>query len=250
MSPTDDVYMISEENTLDPMETLKRLRARQASAPTRVGANRVAFSQEQNVGSHPLLASTLSMFLCGAGQICNRQFKLGLLLLLVEGLAIVSHWSAIQIWPSIRESLAYFGIDQMTLVLSAAAADLMLIFLLLFGIHQAYRRGESYPGEYEGAHNPIAPGLASLLVPGWGQLVNAQAGKALVFFFSLLGAAWVIGFARLTPISEALLPGTTVAYRTQQETFAILGALGVLAIMWVISVYDAVLVGLYRRRSA
>jgi hypothetical protein len=88
------------------------------------------------------------------------------------------------------------------------------------------------------------------VLPGWGQLINAQLSKALFFLFATLITVIVAGFAILTPvvglISDAGL-GTMPIHRLT----AGIGALVVCgAILWILSVYDAVVVAGCRRHFA
>ncbi len=252
MSPREQVYTISDEDVLDPIETpglnTKKIQISRRPERREKASDRSHYMAVRN-NPRALMASTLSLFCFGAGQIYNRQFKLGVLLLLTEILGIVCHWSAVATWRSIRETALLFGIAERELVLAAAGADLLLVLLALLGIHQAYRRAESDAGAFDGLANPALSGLASLLIPGWGQLFNGQLGKALCFTFSLLIVAYVTAFAIFTPI---LTLEDLAAIPQSLRTPNAVGGAAMLALgsLWVLSVYDAILVAGFQRRLA
>ncbi|HKY31990.1 MAG TPA: hypothetical protein VJV23_05590 [Candidatus Polarisedimenticolia bacterium] len=251
MPVQDDVYTISDEDVLRSLQDAAQRRRRPAA--TRVDPDdRPSSSVRGHVtgGGRPLVSSTLSLFVCGAGQAYNGQGKLGLLLFLTELFAISAHWALAGLWSDVRELASLFGWTEWQLVRGLAIVDFMLIFLVLFGVHQAYRRAEADHGEFDGLANPVLSGLASMMLPGWGQLINAQAGKAMVFLFSLLAGLFTAGLMLLTPFPRLLAEAgasDSIASHAEPALAAVLGTAG---IMWVLGVYDAVLVAGYRRRMS
>src|SRR5262249_31262165 len=129
--------------------------------------------------AQPLVASSLSLFVAGAGQAYNGQGQLGLLFFLIQALGVSANWAIVNGWSSLVELGGLFGWNEWQLFRGLAILDAGFAVLMLTGIYQAYRRGERDAGGFDGLANPVVAGLASLLLPGWGQLVNAQAGKAL-----------------------------------------------------------------------
>lgn len=251
----DEVYTIDEHDVLESLrEDLDRRRkpARNSerggtdSATARASPRRAA-----GIGSEtrPLVAGTMSLFLLGAGQLYNRQLQLGLLFFLTEALAVSAHWALGRAWNELVALGDLFGVTEWGLFLGVASADLLFLLLVLGGVLQAYRQAERDVGSFEGAGGPMAAGLASFVIPGWGQLVNGQLGKALVFLFALLSGAYVATMLMFSPfmtLLEQVRPGGEAARQAGTVAVGILGAAG---IMWMLSVYDAVLVAGYRRRG-
>jgi hypothetical protein len=247
MGQHGDYYIIEEDDLLDRVRRGEKTSSKSTGGPLRsVGgrdATRVDYRSRRK--SRAPLASTLSLFICGAGQAYNGQVKLGLLLFLSEVLTVVGHWALIKIWPTLKDLGYILAVSEQEIFLGLAALDFLLIFFLLYNVAQAYHEGENRGGRFQGLGMPLVSGLASLLVPGWGQLLNAQVGKALFFLFCLLGE---------------LYAGTLVVLTYFFHLFPQLGLEGLLrergdvlglcvffytTMIWVLSVYDAYLVARY-----
>jgi hypothetical protein len=94
---------------------------------------------------------------------------------------------------------------------------------------------------------PWLSGLASVLVPGWGQLLNGQLRKGLFFLFAFVTQVWVMTYYLLTPLyrlASDLDPNQLVLRNVIQAGKAVLG---ITAVLWLLSAYDAVLVARYTR---
>jgi len=278
MPQNDDVYVLPDEDILESL--LKKQPGRRtrpdagpaiplASAPTStVVSQRTAIPIAPRVSSpsasgvyqapprssrlsRASIASTLSILACGGGQIYNGQTQLGLLFLLTEALAVAAHWSAARIWPSILEMAEIFSVSERSLLIGAAVADAVLALIFIGNVAQAYHRAASTADDAEPVfQTPLLPGLASLVVPGWGQILNAQLPKALFFLFLLLAEAYVVALAAFPPMWR-IVGETRLGERISSEP-AIAVAVLVAAVLntWLLSVYDAVLVSSHRRRMA
>lgn len=247
MGQQGDYYIIEEDDLLD------RVRRGGASAKTG-GALRSIGSSSRDATrvdyrsrgrSRAPLASSLSLFICGAGQAYNGQVKLGMLLFLAEVLTVVGHWTVITIWPTLKDLAYIVAISEQELFLGLAALDFLIIFFLLYNVAQAYHEGENRGGRFQGLGMPVVSGMASLLVPGWGQLLNAQVGKALFFLFCLLGELYVGTLFVLTYFFH-LFPqlGVEALVRERGDVVG-LCLFFYTTMIWVLSVYDAYLVGRY-----
>jgi len=248
MGQQDDCYIIEENDLLEPMRRLERAAGKAGASNLRsVDATMRATSRRgaSRRGAGAALASSLSMFLCGAGQVANGQWKLGLLLFLSEVLAVLSHWCVIRAWPFFRDIAHIFAVSEEELFLGLATADFLLVFFLLYNIAQAYHQGEAGRGEFQGIGVPMLSGLASLVLPGWGQLLNAQLGKGLFFLFCMLTEVYVIALLTLTSFFH-LFPrlGLESLVRARGEVLQ-LCLFFFASMIWILSVYDAYLVGRY-----
>ena len=248
MPNQDEVYTITEEDLLASLrqgvEINKAGRAK--VRPDRTPSATVRGRQSGD--GRALAASSLSLFLCGAGQIYNGQGKLGALMLLTQIFMAAANWAIIQLWPSIVELGDLFGLNEWRLMMGICAVDVLMIPLMLTAVYQSYRRADAESGEYAGGINPLVSGLASLVVPGWGQLVNAQAGKAVFFLFSLLAGAYAVLVVKFSPFLKVLESAGPRYLAADTFMTAAVAILGVTAVMWILSVYDAILVAGFRRR--
>jgi TM2 domain-containing membrane protein YozV len=201
-------------------------------------------------GSGPAIASSLSLFIPGAGQAWNGQRQLGLLLFVIQALAASAHWAIGQRWEGIVEMAQLFGWSEWQLFRALALADVAIVGLLLGGIYHAWRRAEHDAGGYDATAQPVVSGLASVVVPGWGQLLNGQPGKALCFLSGLLGGLYVVGFTLMTPVVRLMEEADPTHLLLTRATTIAMGVLGAGVLLWILSVYDAVLVSVYRRRMS
>lgn len=273
MPARDDIYLIREEDVpISPEELFSRADASLHDAstvahrprrPRRNGDSfatkrpdngrpaRAAVAPAARDTRRPLAAATLSMFLCGLGQIYNRQSQLGVLFLLTEILFLSGHWALIRTWPIARDIAEVAGVSEIGLLLGVAALDAIMVVILLLNVWQAYRQAEvSEGGHFDGIASPFLSGAASLLLPGWGQLVNAQLSKALFFLAVALITAHVVGFAMLTPAIGMIVDAGHGTLPLHRLTGGIAGLAAGCAMMWILSVYDAVVVAGCRRHSA
>ena len=130
MGQQQDYYIIEEDDLLEPVRRGERAGAR-ASGGLRSADRGAARTVVGGRGrSRAPVASTLSLFVCGAGQAYNGQVKLGLLLFLAEALAVVGHWSVVRIWPTLKDLGHIFAISEQEIFLAVAAGDFLLIFFL------------------------------------------------------------------------------------------------------------------------
>jgi len=259
MAKQDEVYIISEEDILEPLRKKPGTpRKSRWGFPTRVEEGTPKESTQEarrgrtssSGGTRALVASTLSLFVCGAGQMYNGQGKLGLLLFLTEVLAVISHWSLIKLWPLLKDLGYIFAISEWEIFLFLAVADFLLVFFMLYNVAQAYHRAETEGRPFQGFRSPFLSGLASLLVPGWGQLLNAQLGKALFFLFFLLTETYVVALLMISPFFRLLADIDLDQFLTRRVSLAGMGVVFVASLMWILSVYDAILVARYRRWMA
>ncbi|HMC83742.1 MAG TPA: hypothetical protein VKL61_10995 [Candidatus Polarisedimenticolia bacterium] len=256
MAPQDDVYVISEEDILEPFRKGQGGKKGPFSVATADGTERLSGATARSTRSRssgsarPLVASSLSLAICGAGQVYNGQAKLGLLLFLTEVFAVVAHWSALKLWPVLRDLAFVFAITEREMFVFLAVADFLLVFFMLYNVAQAYHHAEAEGARFDGLRSPILSGLASLMVPGWGQLLNAQLGKALFFLFCILTEIYVVGLLMISPFLRILPDLGDGDFLARRATLAGMGVVAVASLMWVLSVYDAFLVARYRQKMA
>jgi hypothetical protein len=193
------------------------------------------------------VAAMLSLVVCGAGQLFNGQRKLGALLFLAEVLALASHWALFQAWASVVELGELFGIAEPQLFVTVAAADALMILVMLFSVGHAYHMAEKTAFLFDGIRIPAVSAAASALVPGTGQILNGQPGKALFFFFCLLTGIYGSVLATAFPITRNLLDLSVGQILARADVLALLAGGFVAGLLWMTSIYDAFLVARYKR---
>jgi len=200
--------------------------------------------------ARPAGAASLSLYIWGSGQWLNGDRDLAILLSLCQVLIVAVHYLVVATWGPIRRMAHVFFIEEWELLLGAAAIDFWLIFLLLFNVSQAFKSAERQKGLFHGLKRPWLSGLASLLVPGWGQLLNGQLRKGLCFLLAFVVQAYLLAFYLMTPlyrIVSDLDPNQLLLREIIQYGKVVLVAT---SLLWMMSVYDAVLVARYTRPRA
>jgi len=197
--------------------------------------------------ARPAGAASLSLFVWGSGQWLNGDRDLAMLLALSQGLIAALHYLIVHTWSPIRRMAHVFFVDEWELLLGAAAIDFWLIFLLLFNVSQAFKSAERQRGVFTGLKQPWLSGLASIVVPGWGQILNGQLRKGLFFLLAFVTQGYLLAFYLLTPLYRIVsdLDPNQVLLREIIQYGKVL--LVVTTLLWMMSIYDAVLVARYTR---
>jgi len=246
----EDVYIINAEDILESYSPAAGARQGGPRLVGEEGERTAARTRREggfNGNARAVVASTLSLFVCGAGQAYNGQPKLGFLLFLTEILAVAGHWSVIKLWPMLRDVGYIFAVTEWEIFVFLAVTDFLMVFFLLYNVAQAYHQAELDGNAFQGLHRPILAGLASLVLPGWGQILNAQLGKALFFLFCLLTEVYVVTLLLLLPSFRFLSELDLGRLLAGREMKIGMGIVCFAALTWAMSAYDAYLVARYRR---
>lgn len=252
MPNQDDAYVIDEPEMYASLRRKQKGQepTRQSAEARRTPLPRPAAAPSPRITiSRSPVASSLSMFVCGAGQMVNGQGKLGLLLFLTEVLALAAHWSALKLGPALKDLAALFSISEWNLFVGFAVTDLFFVLLILYNVAQAYTAADREGIAFDGIRAPVVPAIASLVLPGWGQILNAQIGKALGFFGCVLAEAYVAGMLLFTPVLRLLEERHIADIGGEASPVIWLGLIGSALLTWVLSAYDALLVSGFRRRG-
>jgi hypothetical protein len=256
----DEVFVITEDDILKPADKGKSKGGgpRAVSSKAAKAAERLAEAEETVVERaapargrgrrNPAAASTLSLFVCGLGQLYNGDGRLAALFFFSEVLILAFHYFLFMTWDRIKSFAHLFFVSEWELMLYASSIDFCVIFFLIYNVAQAYRGAESRGGRFEGLHRPLASGLASLCIPGWGQLLNGQLGKGVFFLFSFLLQGYLITLYLMSPLFRILVDIEPQKLILDKAIKIGMGILFVTALSWLLSTYDAFIVARYTRR--
>ena len=177
-------------------------------------------------------ADSLELFAPGLGQLCRARWSDGLFALVVCGFLIALGWAIWETLDRLAGALVALGYPA-----QGGVYALVMIYGCLAGLHTA---NVLYGTTRDSSRaHPLSAGCASLLVPGWGQLLNRQPAKAAAFVAGL----WLVGIAWLlaSPWIAALFREQGVGLRGGLEALSSPVVLWTAPIvLWVLSVYDAV----------
>jgi hypothetical protein len=176
-------------------------------------------------------AAGLSVVVPGTAGLLRGRTSEGLFFLTGLGFVASLGWACLNTLDRLADTLVWLG-------LPPASAVWCLGLLFFFGmVLHVLNVAASGPG---GSSAPPAPisGLASALVPGWGQALNGDLGRAVVF----LCATWTVGASWLlaSPWVTALLADRNLVLPPMLEDFSSLPARAAMtAALWAVAVYDA-----------
>jgi hypothetical protein len=254
----DEVFVITEDDILKPPDKGRKggsARGLAVSKSSRTSDETVVdrptprpASRVRRAGN-PAAASSLSLLFWGLGQAYNGDTRLAALFALSEVLIVSFHYLLYRTWGDIRTFAHTFFVSEWEMMLYASSLDFCVIFFMIYNVAQAYRAAEPRAGSFGGLKRPLVSGLASMLVPGWGQLLNGQLGKATFFLFSFLMQVYLLGIFLLSPFYRIVAELEPRQMLLNNAIRAGMGVLFATALSWMLAVYDAVLVARYSRRS-
>src|SRR5213593_3793946 len=137
----DEVFVITEDDILKPGGKGKGGGPRAVSAKAARGADRTADVEETAVErptsaargrarKNPAAASTLSLFVCGFGQLYNGDGTLAALFFLSEMLILAFHYFMFMTWDRIKSFAHLFFVSEWELMLYASSIDFCVIFFV------------------------------------------------------------------------------------------------------------------------
>lgn len=203
---------------------------------TRPSRFRMARSSATDARLAPLgagFSTSLSIFLPGAGQILLGETAQGLFFLTSIAFLGTFGWAVISSFDRLTRTLDLFGIPA-----AAMSVTLVVLYALMAILHLcAVLHAHSLVPRPNRPGHPVLAALASMLVPGWGQMRNGCYGKGTLF----LGCVWAFAATGIL-VSGALrsLDGLAPSLPTVTGSlwFRALLITGPIVI-WTLAVYDA-----------
>jgi len=193
-------------------------------------------TQPDQVGVGPALAGSLSMFVPGLGQMLTGEIGWGLFYLSGIGFCAASLRALVVTLDRLVPMLRLLDVPSELLVVAVSSLALLAIALHLAGILHAQARATW--AEDQTAPHPIVAALASLAIPGWGQLLSSHRRRAVLF----LGGLWLLsmGWLLVTPAGTLVLSRLSLALPASlRDGWGPVVMLSAPIVLWVIAVYDA-----------
>ena len=239
MSRDEAIYDLGEVLIDKPHPAFQGVPAKSRSVPTRHG------TRPESGGVRPALAGSLSMFVPGLGLMLTGDIGWGFFYLPGTGVCAAILWAVLgsldRLVPTLR--LLDVPIEALIVTVASLASTLM-------GLHLAailHSQAQAALDSDQAAPHPIVAGFASLLIPGWGQLLAAHRRRAALF----LGGIWLLSLAWLlvTPAGSRVLSGLSITLPAKmRDGWGPAVLLSAPAVLWVIAVYDAVAGAVAERR--
>lgn len=208
-----------------------------------------AFEEKITKQKDPSLAYSLSIIIWGCGQFYNRQWKLGtlLLLLMITFYAFISIFAIY--WGPVTSYFESIDIDRSGTLLILGSFYLSGLIVWYLNAWQAYYKSNKINSiPFKRTQVRFLPALCSLLMPGWGQLLNGQPKKSLFFqLFALTGVAassFILIIFLLWPTIE--LPRSRSVIEWIFSISIII--LPFILMMWMFNIFDAAKVSLDNKK--
>lgn len=191
------------------------------------------------------LSGSLSLWIPGTGQIAMGETQLGILYLSVLGFAGALGWALFDSLDRLVDTFRLFDYP--------GAAAFWLLALVYFTGSIAYLSNVLSATAHADGHrantaSPVLCGIASGILPGWGQVLNGDRMRAILFLTSVL-ALVAIGVT-LTPRAFELLDGFGLYLPYWKQLHAAPTLRWTVPILiWALAVYDAVQSAVGKRRA-
>ena len=237
---------IYDLGSLDPTPGLGRSAAQngggRAPAPPTVPL-RAAPARHFSAAYSPFdLYGTASLVLPGTGQMLRGEFALGLFFLSSMGLMAALIWAIFTTLDRVTETLR---------VLDYPGAPALWAIAVSFGAGVLLHLGSilsASPDAMPKRAHPIVAGLASAVLPGWGQVLNGCYRRASL----IVCGAWVVGVMWILalPVVHERLAEVRLFIPDEVLT-ACQPAVRYTApvVVWALALYDAVATATSRRRG-
>jgi len=184
---------------------------------------------------------TASLLVPGTGQMLRGEFALGLFFLTSLGFVGTFAWALIDSLERVTETLRALGYPGAPVVWALCAAFGVALLLHLGNILSA--SADAGPM----APHPVLAGMASAMLPGWGQVLNGAYRRACLFVTGawLVAATWILAapvvHEHLAQV-RLFIPDEILSFCSPAVRFT------APAVIWALGVYDAVATATNRRR--
>jgi TM2 domain-containing membrane protein YozV len=245
---SDDVYFIDA----DP-GTRRKPAGGQTPVPSRKSPFARGGPDATLVGAAPggaaraWIAASLSLVVCGAGQLFNRRPQLALLYFLTETLALSVNWFLWKVWKPLVDLLGLWDIRPLDLKLAVAAGNYLFLLFVVGNALQAFRDAAG-DDPAPGPRVPILSALASLLLPGWGQFLNGQPRKAALLLGLFVSCLYAFAVSYFLPDLWSLWDSSQQSVFDWVLSNGGITALLIALVVYLVAFYDGLLVA-RRQRS-
>jgi len=191
--------------------------------------------------SRPWIPASASLLVWGVGQWMNGQRSLAVMFLAFEGLAVSLTYFLAHTWEIWTRLGRVFFVDELHLQVAAFFAGATVPMLGMACILQAYTSASrlARPSAYSGSS--VVPCLTSVLVPGLGQILNDQIGKAGFFLACWSASVYVLAISIRWPEFWAGFDRSGAVLQSPPLSAVTSAAVLLAGLAWVVAPYDALL---------
>jgi TM2 domain-containing membrane protein YozV len=228
-----DVDKLKLPGDLERMEApeLPRVAAKPGAPPRRID-----FGAPPEIHADPDWTAVPSLVLPGAAHMLRGEFAKALCLITLTGFTLTLAWAVYGTLDRLGPTLEVLGAPAAAAVWTLGFLALVLVVLHLSGVYGGAR--PNYRSNMTPAVHPAVAGTASAIIPGLGQLLNGDRGRA-VFLLSglwLVAASWVLvtpWMAGILTSQSLVLPGWLAIATSPVFRWTLP------AVLWTMAIYDA-----------
>jgi hypothetical protein len=230
-----------------PFARVSKTVASPAARAARPRERWVAFPRFTALNRWPGVTRTLSLFFPGMGHILRGEAELGVFLLTAMLFLASVGWAILETLDRLAGTLSLLGYPVVT-----AFWTLGLLYATGALIHLACVLSSVRPVDPadEIDYHPVVPGVASAIVPGWGQLINGDRIRAGLFVASvwIAGAVWIAVSQPATDLLNTYLPAVSTWEQAARGPGLLWAAQWTFpAVVWALAVYDSAATAASRR---
>lgn len=195
----------------------------------------------------PALRGSLSLIAPGLGQLVRGEWARGLFYASGFGFMAALIWALLETFDRLVPTLDLLGYTPAVALWWLAAA-----YALAAALHVGAVLGAAGPDAGGRWRSPVLPGLASAILPGWGQLLNGDRVRAGLFLSGvwLAAAAWIVGSTTASSFLNGFLPAVSPWEESLRRPFIVWTAqITAPLLLWAVSVYDAAASAAGRREA-
>jgi hypothetical protein len=223
-----DVYELSDAGATGP---------RAVFAPKIRRARRRAVESTRPTSSLPASAASLSLVVPGSGHLLVGEPTLALFF--ASGVLFLASlgWTIVTEIDRIVPTLDLLAVSPRAVIVVLATLLAAACVLHVGGVLHAHHL--ACGSRQSSAPHPFLAGLASAVVPGWGQIVVGHRARAALFLCTVwtLSGAWLVVSPYAEPVLELTGARLPAALKDGVGPIALVS---LSAVTWVVAVYDAV----------
>jgi hypothetical protein len=210
-----------------------------AVAKPRPGRTRAVLADKRVAQLATDVTQSLSVFAPGATQIVQGRFSLGLFYVSALTFVAVLASAVLGTLDRLAPTLELLGHS-----VAVAFWTLGVAFLLAAAVHLAAVWTGSRPtaGSARPPRHPAVPAVASAILPGWGQVLNGDRVRALLFLFGcwLVAGAWIISSEAAASVLNSYVPAVMPWEQSARAPLVLWTVKWTTPlVVWCLAVYDA-----------
>ena len=193
-------------------------------------------SRPEAVGVGPALAGSLSMFVPGLGQLIAGEVAWGLFYFSGKGFCVAALWALVVTLDGLVRTLGVLDVPGTAIAVTLGSLALLVVTLHVAAVLHAHAMAMC-EGDQSAPH-PIVAAIASLAIPGWGQVLAGHRRRAGLF----LGGLWLLSgvWGLVTPAGTRVIARLGYALpAAMRDGWGPAVMLSAPLVLWAIAVYDA-----------